>query len=162
LTIGALLLVALFFAGEFTTSNKQQTPSPEKPVPPVPEKQVAPQVISRKGPLRAEDIPTIVEAGAVEFDKNYRGKLYTAKMVVNNVMNRPSGYSMSFGEHSPITCNRLDPRESQIGNSGDTLWVSGIMDNLLGDTVFLDPCEISFTQEPNTVPRNWKTHPPRQ
>jgi hypothetical protein len=115
-----------------------------------------------------EDIPRIVEAGNARFEKDYKGKLYTAKMSVNDVLDRTTFYAIGFninGEQKtfpPISCRIEDLNEARLASGGKILWVSGILDNLLGSTIFLYPCEISVTQEPWVVPKPWKTKPPRQ
>jgi hypothetical protein len=50
----------------------------------------------------------------------------------------------------PISCTVHDLAEIGPAREGKILWVSGILDDLMGSTIFLDPCEISFTQEPWT------------
>jgi hypothetical protein len=118
--------------------------------------------------LGVKDIPHIVAAGQAEFEKTYKGKLYTARMTVNDVTARSTAVAVGFnssGTHvtfPPINCNVSDLRDVGSAREGEIMWVSGILQSLLGSTIFLEPCEISLTQEPSVVPQPWKAHPPRQ
>ena len=118
--------------------------------------------------LGIEDIPRIIKAGEARFHKDYKGRLYTARMTVNDVMDRSTFYAVGFNINGnnetfpPISCKIHDVREVGSAREGAILWVSGILEEIIGDTIFLDPCEISFTKEPSVVPQPWKTHPPRQ
>lgn len=43
-----------------------------------------------------EDIPHILAAGEAGFDKEYKGRLYTARMTVNDVLDRSTFYAVGF------------------------------------------------------------------
>lgn len=117
--------------------------------------------------LSIKDIPQIVASGEDGFNKYYKGHLFTAQMTVNDVIDKSNYFSVGFntGEHQmfpPISCNAHNLEELGPAQEGKLLWVSGIASDLMGDTLFLDPCEISYTENTTVVHPSWKLHPPRQ
>lgn len=118
-------------------------------------------------PLGSDDIPRILTAEN-GFDQTYKGRLFTARMTVSDVVQRSGVVSVGLNKDNsdetfpPISCNLEDLNEVGLARKGRILWVSGIVDQRMGSTIFLEPCQISLTQEPLTVPRTWKTHPLRQ
>jgi hypothetical protein len=46
--------------------------------------------------LGIEDIPHILAAGEAGFDKDYKGRLYTARMTVNDVLDRSTFFAIGF------------------------------------------------------------------
>src|ERR1700730_12151499 len=113
-----------------------------------------------RGPvLGVEDIPQILAAGEAGFDRDYKGRRYTARMIVNDVIDartlwvesaRADYFAVGFtsdGKHvmfAPIQCNAKELGGALVG---EIMYVTGTVDNLMGSSIFLEPCEITFTKK---------------
>lgn len=118
--------------------------------------------------LKAADLPTILALDSDQFDKQWEGRLFTARLIVNDLTPGDGFYAVGFTEDGeqktfpPVSCKLVDRGEVALAVKGKQLWVSGILSNKLGSTLFLEPCQISYTAEPNGEIEPWKKHPPRE